>query len=207
MRRVIVFLAALAVAVLLGVGTAQADTTMLNGVHGPQFKGPQPASLKARTVAEVGAPGALVPVEGTLLDASRRPLTGVPVRVAVEGDPSPALISLTGSGGAFEVFVPLPEALPATGEVQLTVRFDGTADAAASSLTLPVRLQGPAHPAPAEVVAPAPAAPAPADTGVKVNLPTSGSPLLDQLIVVAGGVFGILVALIAVGAFLRRRRS
>ena len=35
----------------------------------------------------------------------------------------------------------------------------------------------------------------------------SGSPLLDQLIVVAGGVFGILVALIAVGAFLRRRRS
>lgn len=196
MRRLIAFLACLTVALLVGVSTAQAD--------GLPLRRPQPAQLKARAVAEVGAPGALVPVEGTLLDAQRRPLTGVPVLASVAGAAEHgALESLTGSGGAFELYVPLPSELPASGIVDLTVSFGGTAEAAASSLTLPIRVvpqdetnadQPDAEPAP-EV----------ANRADITALPTSGSALIDQLILVAAGLFGVMVLLFGIGAFLRRR--
>lgn len=198
MRRVIAFLACFAVAVLLGVSTAQAD--------GLPARDPQPATLKARAVAEAGTPGALMPVQGTLRDAQRRPLTGVPVMVTVPGAAEHgALESLTGSGGTFELFVPLPTDLPASGVVDLTISFGGTAQAAASSLTLPIRVTVPqdetntdrpdAQPAPGTVT-----------RTDQATLPTSGSPLIDQLILVAGGLFGVMVLLFGVGAFLRRRR-
>ena len=67
MRRVIVLLSLLTVAVLLGVSTAQAA---------PAQRGPQPATIRAKTATDTGAPGALVPVAGTLRDAKQRPLTG-----------------------------------------------------------------------------------------------------------------------------------
>lgn len=62
MRRVIVLLSLLTVAVLLGVSTAQAA---------PAQRGPQPATIRAKTATDTGAPGALVPVAGTLRDAKQ----------------------------------------------------------------------------------------------------------------------------------------
>lgn len=198
MRRAIAFLACFVVAILLGISTAQAD--------GLPTRGPLPATLKARAVAEAGTPGALMPVEGTLVDAQRRPLTGVPVVVTVPGATEHgSLESLTGSGGAFEVYVPLPTDLPASGTVDLTVSFGGTAQAAASSLTLPIRVTLPRD----ETNADQPDAQTVPGTATRADpgpLPTSGSPLIDQLIVVAAGLFGVMVVLFAVGAFLRRRR-
>ena len=195
MRRLIVFLSSLALAVLLGAGSAGAEVM--------ELKGPQPATLKARTVAEVGAPGALVPIEGTLRDAKRRPVTGVPILVSVPGDPAHGTLeSLTGSGGAFEVFVPLPDQAPASGTVELTVSFPGTDQAAASSLILPVRVA-----APQETNADQPGVePASAGHTEAAALPSSGVALIDQLIRVAAGLFGLMVMLFGVGAFLRRRR-
>ena len=198
MRRVIAFLACFAVAVLLGVSTAQAD--------GLPARGPEPATLKARTISEAGTPGALVPVQGTLRDAQRRPLTGVPVMVTVPGaSEHGALESLTGSGGAFEIYVPLPTDLPASSIVDLTVSFGGSAEAAASSLTLPIRVTLPQDETGADRPDAQPA-PGTATHTDPVTLPTSGSPLIDQFILVAAGLFGVMVLLFGVGAFLRRRR-
>lgn len=202
MRRVILLLTCLAVTLLAGAGTASAA---------PLRQAPQPATLRARTVAPAGTPGALVPIEGTLLDAQRRPLTGAPVVVTVAGSPdSDELRSLTGSGGTFEFYVPLPEQVPATGVVDLQVSFGGTDQAAASSVTLPVRVQSDVAPAEAELSrpgAPAPAVTAPADHTGAATLPTSGSAFIDQLIVVASGLLGVMILLFGVGAVLRRRRS
>ncbi len=192
MRRVIVLLSLLTVAVLLGVSTAQAA---------PAQRGPQPATIRAKTATDTGAPGALVPVAGTLRDAKQRPLTGALVMVAVAGAPqADELQSLTGSGGAFEVYVPLPDAMPTSGTVELVVSFQGSADAAAASLTLPVRVES------GQQAGPAPAATLPSDQGGRNGLPTSGSPLIDQLIVVASGLLGVMVVLFGIGAVLRRRR-
>lgn len=199
MRRLIVFLTSLALVLLTGVGTARAQVG--------EFRGPEPATLRARAVAEVGTPGSLVPVEGTLVDAQRRPVTGVPVVVSIPGDAQNGVLeSLTGSGGAFELYVPLPERAPASGTIELTVSFHGTEQAAASSLVLPVRVAVPQD----ETNADQPDADQP-DAGPVARteaaaLPTSGSTLIDQLIVVAAGLFGLMVALFGVGAFLRRRR-
>ena len=197
MRRVIVFLTSLALVLLMGVGTARAEVI--------EFKGPQPARLKARAVAEVGTPGSLVPVEGTLLDARQRPVTGVPVVVSVPGEAHGVLESLTGSGGAFELYVPLPDRAPASGTVELTVSFHGTEQAAASSLILPVRVVAPQDETNADQPGVEPE-PGPVARTEAAALPTSGSALIDQLIVVAAGLLGVMVALFAVGAFLRRRR-
>jgi len=197
MRRIIIFLTTLTLTLLTGAGVARADA--------PGFEPPLPATLRARTVAGVGSPGSLVPVEGTLLDAKRRPLTGVPVVVTVNGIRAAALESLTGSGGAFEMYVPLPEELPAPGTAELTVSFEGTAEAAASSMTLPVRVEAPAA-ATTDFSGPAPAATTPARNGDDL-LPSSGSALIDQLIVVAVGLLGVMVLLFGVGAFMRRRRG
>lgn len=198
MRRVIVFLTSLALVLLMGIGTARAEVI--------EFKGPQPARLKARTVAEVGAPGSLVPVEGTLLDARQRPVTGVPVVVSVPGEAQGGVLeSLTGSGGAFELYVPLPDQAPASGTVELTVSFHGTEQAAASSLVLPIRVVAPQDETNADQPGVEPE-PGPVARTEAAALPTSGSALIDQLIVVAAGLLGVMVALFAVGAFLRRRR-
>ncbi|MFT4294820.1 MAG: hypothetical protein QM582_05340 [Micropruina sp.] len=200
MRRVIVFLTSLTLALLLGAGTARADTVAL--------KGPLPATIKARTVAPAGAPGALVPIEGTLRDAQRRPLTGVPVIVSLPGTDAAHSTqeSLTGSGGSFEAYVPLPESLPASGTVELTVSFAGSEQAAASSLVLPVRVVAPQQSGPGDQPAAQPES-GPAAQPAEVTLPSSGIPLIDQLIGVAGGVFAVMVLLFGVGAFLRRRRG
>lgn len=195
MRRVIVFLSSLAAALMLCVGTAHADTVTR--------KGPLPATLKARAVSGEGAPGALVPVQGTLLDANRQPLTGQSVVASVPGgDQQPA--ALTSSSGAFELYVPLPENLPNTGSVEVTLSYSGSAQAAASTLTLPVRIVVPAEGNDDQPVA-EPATQADLAGEVAV-LPTSGSAMLDQLIAVAAGLLGVMLALFAVGAFLRRRR-
>ncbi len=201
MRRVIVLLSLLTVAVLLGVSTAQAA---------PAQRGPQPATIRAKTATDTGAPGALVPVAGTLRDAKQRPLTGALVMVAVAGAPqADELQSLTGSGGAFEVYVPLPDAMPTSGTVELVVSFQGSADAAAASLTLPVRVESGQQGVAAglqQPAGPAPAATLPSDQGGRNGLPTSGSPLIDQLIVVAAALIGVMVVLFGIGAVLRRRR-
>lgn len=197
MRRVIVFLTSLALVLLMGVGTARAEVI--------EFKGPQPARLKARAVAEVGTPGSLVPVEGTLLDARQRPVTGVPVVVSVPGEAHGVLESLTGSGGAFELYVPLPDQAPASGTVELTVSFHGTEQAAASSLILPVRVVAPQDETNADQPGVEPE-PGPDARTEAAALPSSGIALIDQLIVVAAGLFAVMIALFAVGAFLRRRR-
>ena len=200
MRRVIVFLTCLAAALVAGIGSASAA---------PAGKGPLPATLRAKAVVTAGSPGALLPLHGTLQDAQRRPLPGALVEVTIAGSPeSRQLRSLTGSGGVFEVYVPLPDQVPTSGTVDLLVSFSGTAQAAASSVTVPVRIES--LPAPAEAGlgqpadVPAPAATAPVERG---GLPTSGSPLIDQLIMVAAGLIGVMIVLFAVGAGLRRRRS
>ena len=203
MRRAIVFLSCLALTLLMGVGSASAA---------PARKGPLPATLRAKAVALAGTPGSLMPIEGTLLDAKRKPLTGVPVVVSVAGSAQAELESLTGSGGTFEVYVPLPEQAPVGGTVDLQVTFHGTTEAAASSVTLPVRVEAANVPAEAELGqpadAPAPAATAPTEKGGSAAaLPSSGSPLIDQLIVVAAGLLGVMVVLFGIGAGLRRRRS
>ncbi|MBK8447426.1 MAG: hypothetical protein IPL41_12340 [Micropruina sp.] len=196
MRRVIVFLTSLVLALSLSAGTANAA--------------PQPATLKAKAQSSVGAPGSLVPVTGTLLHANRRPLTGAQVVVTIEGRPTgEGVQSLTGSGGAFEVYVPLPDDLPSSGVVELKLSFSGTAEAAASTLRLPVQLQ-PADAVTAGLqqpaVAPAPAVTTPAEHPTVATLPSSGSPFIDQLILVAGGLLGVMILLFGVGAVLRRRR-
>ena len=203
MRRVIVFLTSLSLALLMGVGSATAA---------PSRRGPLPATLKATATTDVGTPGALVPIAGTLTDAKRRPLTGLPVQVTVAGAPQAGTLqSLTGSGGAFEVYMPLPDDLPATGTVALQVTFNGTAEAAASSLTLVVRIEPAGGPVNADLHQPAsgppPAATAPAERNDSAVLPTSGSAFIDQLIVVAAGLFGVMILLFGVGALLRRRRG
>lgn len=198
MRRLIIFLTSLTLALALGASPAWADAI--------GFRGPQPATLKARAVAEVGTPGSLVPVEGTLRDAQRRPMTGVPVVVSVPGDASHGTLeSLTGSGGAFELYVPLPDQAPASGTVELTISFHGTEQAAASSLILPVRVAVPQEETTAGQPGVEPEA-GPVARPEAAAVPSSGSALIDQLIVVAAGLFGLMVALFAVGAFLRRRR-
>lgn len=195
MRRVIVFLSSLAAALMLCVGTAHADTVTA--------KGPLPATLKARAVSGEGAPGTLVPVQGTLLDANRQPLTGQSVVASVPGgDQQPA--ALTSSSGDFELYVPLPDDLPASGSVEVTLSYGGSAQAAASTMTLPVRI---AVPTEGDVEQPGAEPAARAELGGEVaTLPTSGSAMLDQLIAVAAGLLGVMLALFAVGAFLRRRR-
>ena len=203
MRRVIAFLSCLALTLLMGVGSASAT---------PSRGGPPPATLRAKAIAAAGTPGALMPVSGTLLDARRRPLTGVPVVVSIADSPETAqLESLTGRGGSFELYVPLPDQAPGTGTVQLLVRFNGTSQAAASSVTLPVRIEPAVAPADTDLAqpadAPAPAASAPSTSGGAALLPTSGSPLIDQLIVVAAALIGVMVVLFGIGAGLRRRRS
>ncbi|MFT3859837.1 hypothetical protein [Micropruina sp.] len=201
MRRVIVLFTSVVLTLLAGLGTAQAA---------PARQGPQPATIRAKAATDIGSPGALVPVAGTLLDAKKRPLTGVPVVVTVSGAPQAGeLQSLTGSGGAFEAYVPLPDQAPASGTVELQLSFPGSADAAATSLTLPVRVEPGQVPSgltqPVEV--PAPAATLPSDRGAEITgLPSSGSPLIDQLIVVATGLLGVMVLLIGIGVLLRRRR-
>jgi hypothetical protein len=201
MRRVIVFVSLLTLAVLLGVSTAHAA---------PAQRGPQPATIRAKTASDTGAPGALVPVAGTLRDAKHRPLTGVPVTVAVAGAPQvDELQLLTGSGGDFEVYVPLPDAMPASGTVDLVVSFQGTADVAPTSVTLPVRVESAPQAVAADLqkpAGPAPAATLPGGHGSRTALPTSGSPLIDQLIMVASGLLGVMVVLFGIGALLRRRR-
>ena len=203
MRRVIVFLTSLTLALLMGVGTASAA---------PTLKRPLPTTLKATVTSGVGSAGSLVPIAGTLTDAKRRPLTGLPVEVSVAGAPQASTLqSLTGSGGAFEVYVPLPDDLPSTGMVELEVTFNGTPEAAASSVTLAVRIEPASGPASAElqqrVGGPAPAATAPAERNGAAVLPTSGSAFIDQLILVAAGLLGVMVVLFGVGAVLRRRRG
>lgn len=199
MRRLLVLLCTIGVAGL-AAGPAVAVPAELT---------PRPATLQATTIADVGAPGTLVPVEGRLLDAERRPLTGAEIVVTLAGSAqSPAGQSLTGSGGTFELFVPLPEQVPASGRVDLQVSFPGTAEAAASTLTLPVKV-APEQVVPAEVPAPTQATTPPTGASVQSSLPgqpSSGSAFLDQLIVAAAGLLAVMIGLFAIGAFLRRRR-
>lgn len=195
MRRVIVFLSSLAAALILCVGTAHADTVAA--------KEPLPATLKARAVSGEGAPGALVPVAGTLLDAQRRPLSGQSVvAIVTGGEGRPA--ALTGNAGDFELFVPLPEDLPGSGTIDVTLSYGGSAQAAASTFVLPVRIVAPADETDGQPgVEPASST----DLGDQpAVLPSSGSAMIDQLIAVAAGLLGVMLALFAVGAFLRRRR-
>jgi len=201
MRRVIVFLTCLLLTLVTGVGTASAA---------PPRRGPLPATLRAEALAQAGTPGALIPVQGILLDAQRRPITGQPVVATITGAPdTTGLVSLTGSGGSFELYVPLPDEAPAAGTVEVRVSFNGTTEAAASAVVLPVKVEPVGAPADAEAGrpadAPAPAATAPTAHGGTSLLPTSGSPMIDQLIVVAAGLLGVMVVLIAIGAGLRRR--
>lgn len=195
MRRVVIVVTALILSLflsLIGAGWSRAEQ--------------RPTTLRATTLADAGAPGSLVGVRGQLLDAGQHPLGGVPVTARVAGTgPVGVLKSLSGENGQFELDVPLPDQVPAGRVLQVEVSFAGTAEAAATSLTLPVTVTLPAKVdpgAPHEV--PAPAVTPPTET--VQGLPTTGSTMLDQLIVAAGGLLGLMVVLFVIGAVLRRRR-